>query len=54
MTVTGRDMLMVDKYTDAHSKLPYHEEAYIDPLQFGFGLANTGSIIPVNALPGNI
>ena len=43
----------VDKYTDANSKLPYHEEAYIDPLQFGFGLANTGSIIPVNALPGN-
>ncbi|MDB4805109.1 hypothetical protein OAH16_00740 [bacterium] len=43
----------VDKYADPNSKLPYHEEAYIDPLQSGFGLANTGSIIPVNALPGN-
>ena len=43
----------VDKYADPNSKLPYHEEAYIDPLQSGFGLANTGSIIPVHALPGN-
>jgi len=33
--------------------LPYHEEAYINPLDKGFASANQGSIIPVNADPSN-
>lgn len=33
--------------------LPYHEGAYVNPIDKGFAAANLGSIIPVNADPNN-
>ncbi|MBM3880723.1 MAG: hypothetical protein FJ387_13575 [Verrucomicrobia bacterium] len=40
-------------YIHQSSGRSFHPGAYHDPLASGFALANTGAIIPVNAIPGD-